>query len=231
MKTPQQRKEQSILKLKNYSIPYIDWLPVIESAEDVQARSAEQIAKRAIACLWVIQVACDLNNDQYDDETKIFIFDVLKKMQVFDALTEKEQAILNRDASAQDVINMVWKYEAYWVLLWALGIVDDLSYPVDIVDCDFAIQAVSSCDTFAAFMEKVQLRDIEEILDQADLIYRYDWACVNARLKQQDAPENLNSSVVVERHGALNWLIQTDSDWDYPDVSTKIKICYIKSHL
>ncbi|MFW1735916.1 DUF4272 domain-containing protein [Acinetobacter sp. ULE_I001] len=220
MKTPQQRKEQSILKLKNYSIPYIDWLPVIESAEDVQARSAEQIAKRAIACLWVIQVACDLNNDQYDDETKIFIFDVLKKMQVFDALTEKEQAILNRDASAQDVINMVWKYEAYWVLLWALGIVDDLSYPVDIVDCDFAIQAVSSCDTFAAFMEKVQLRDIEEILDQADLIYRYDWACVNARLKQQDAPENLNSSVVVERHGALNWLIQTDSDWDYPDVST-----------
>lgn len=220
MKTPQQRKEQSILKLKNYSIPYIDWLPVIESAEDVQARSAEQIAKRAIACLWVIQVACDLNNDQYDDETKIFIFDVLKKMQVFDALTEKEQAILNRDASAQDVINMVWKYEAYWVLLWALGIVDDLSYPVDIVDCDFAIQAVSSCDTFAAFMEKVQLRDIEEILDQADLIYRYDWACVNARLKQQDAPENLNSSVVVERHGALNWLIQTDSDWDYPDMST-----------
>lgn len=220
MKTPQQRKEQSILKLKNYSIPYIDWLPVIESAEDVQARSAEQIAKRAIACLWVIQVACDLNNDQYDDETKIFIFDVLKKMQVFDALTEKEQAILNRDASAQDVINMVWKYEAYWVLLWALGIVDDLSYPVDIVECDFAIQAVSSCDTFAAFMEKVQLRDIEEILDQADLIYRYDWACVNARLKQQDAPENLNSSIVVERHGALNWLIQADSDWDYPDVST-----------
>ena len=63
MKTPQQRKEQSILKLKKYSIPYIDWLPVIEAAEDVQARSAEQIAKRAIACSWVIQVACDLNHD------------------------------------------------------------------------------------------------------------------------------------------------------------------------
>ena len=220
MKTPQQRKEQSILKLKKYSIPYIDWLPVIEAAEDVQARSAEQIAKRAIACLWVIQVACDLNNDQYDDETQLFVFDILKKMQVLDALTEKEQAILNREASAQDIINMVWKYEAYWVLLWALGIVDELSYPADIVDCDFAIQAVSSCDSFAEFMAKVQLRDSEEILDQADLIYRYDWACVNARLKQQDAPENLNSSIVVERHGALNWLIQTDSDWDHPDVST-----------
>jgi hypothetical protein len=79
---------------------------------------------------------------------------------------------------------------------------------------------VTSCETFDAFMSKVKLREIEEILDQADLIYRYDWACVDARLKQQQAPANLNSSVVVERHGALNWLIQADSDWDYPDVST-----------
>ena len=220
MKTPQQRKDESILQLKQHSIAYIDWLPVIESAEDVQERNAEDIAKRAIACLWVIQVACDLNNDQYDEETQTFVFDVLGKMQVLDALTEKEKTILNREASPQDIINMVWKYEAYWVLLWALGIVDTLNYPDDIVDCDVAIQIVVSCDTFEAFMAKVQLRDIEEILDQADLIYRYDWACVDARVKQLDAPANLNSSVVVERHGALNWLVQTDSDWDHPDVST-----------
>ena len=135
-------------------------------------------------------------------------------------LTPKERAVLEDCADSAAIINMVWKYEAYWVLLWALGIVDELSYPADIVDCVFAIKAVSSCDTFAEFMAKVQLRDSEEILDQADLIYRYDWACVNARLKQQDAPENLNSSIVVERHGALNWLIQADSDWDHPDVST-----------
>jgi hypothetical protein len=37
---------------------------------------------------------------------------------------------------------------------------------------------------------------LDEILDQADLIYRYDWACVDARLKQQDAPENLNASLL-----------------------------------
>lgn len=141
-------------------------------------------------------------------------------MQVLDALTEKEKAILYEEVSQQDVINMIWKYEAYWVLLWALGIVDELNYPDNIVDCDFATQAVVSVSTFEEFMKKVKLREIEEILDQADLIYRYDWACVNARLKQQQAPAQLNSSVVVERHGALNWLIQSDSYWDYPDVST-----------
>ena len=42
----------------------------------------------------------------------------------------------------------------------------------------------------------------------------------DARLKQQDAPENLNASFVVERHGALNWLIQHDGDWDNPDLNT-----------
>jgi hypothetical protein len=57
-------------------------------------------------------------------------------------------------------------------------------------------------------------------LDEADLIYRYDWACVEARLKQRPTPANLNASVVLERHAALNWLIQYDADWDEPDVNT-----------
>ena len=118
----------------------------------------------------MIQVACDLDNQKYDDETQEFVFDVLSRMQVLDELTDKEKAILNRDVSQQDVINMVWKYEAYWVLLWALGIVDALNYPESIVDCDFAIQAVTSVESFDEFMQKVQLRDMEEILDQADLI-------------------------------------------------------------
>ena len=220
MKTPQQRKEQSIEILKHRDIPYIDWLPMIESVEDVEVRTAESIAQRAIACLWVIQVACDIDNGKYNDEIKDFVLNVLAKMQVMDALTENEKAILHEDVSQQDVINMVWKYEAYWVLLWALGIVEELNYPENIVDCDFAIQAVVSAKTFEEFMAKVKLRDIEEILDQADLIYRYDWACVNVRLKQEQAPAQLNSAVVVERHGALNWLIQSDSDWDHPNVST-----------
>ncbi|EPG36892.1 hypothetical protein F907_02593 [Acinetobacter colistiniresistens] len=33
---------------------------------------------------------------------------------------------------------------------------------------------VSVCGSFDAFMQQVELRSIDEILDQADLIYRYD---------------------------------------------------------
>ena len=220
MISPEQRKQISILKLEQKSIPLIQHLPIIESADEASLRSIVEIAKRAITCLLVIQIACDRANDQYDDETQKFMHDLLNKYKVTDELTSKEKAILDGEASSQDVINMIWKYESYWVLLWALGIVEELEYPDKTIDCDFAIEAVSSCASFQEFLGKTKLRDIEQILDEADLIYRYDWACVNARLKQHNPPANLNSSVVLERHGALNWLIQQDGDWDHPDVNT-----------
>ena len=39
----------------------------------------------------------------------------------------------------------VIEYEAYWTLLWALGIVATLDYPNHTIDCDFAMHAVARC--------------------------------------------------------------------------------------
>ncbi|WP_271812700.1 DUF4272 domain-containing protein [Clostridium beijerinckii] len=38
------------------------------------------------------------------------------------------------------------KYEAYWTLIWALGILDKLDYPSQICDCNFAINLVADCN-------------------------------------------------------------------------------------
>lgn len=65
------------------------------------------------------------------------------------------------------------------------------------------------------FRQKAKLRTKKEILDQADLILRINWACVSARVKNESAPSGLNSSVVYERHYSLNWLINYMSqEWD-----------------
>jgi hypothetical protein len=59
------------------------------------------------------------------------------------------------------------------------------------------------------------LRSKKEILDQADLILRLDWACVSTRVKNEPTPGGLNLSVVYERYYALNWLIKyMNLDWD-----------------
>ncbi|MGG2395709.1 DUF4272 domain-containing protein [Pseudomonas sp. SH1-B] len=219
--TPEQRKAASIARLQATDIPYIDHLPMIEAASDVRVRSKEEIARRAIACLVTIQAACDRNAGSYTAEAAQWCQELLEQYGVTE-LTAAEVQILNNQGERQDVINMVWKYEAYWVLLWALGIVERLDFPDHTIDCDFAIQAVSQHESLAAFLQQTHLRDIHSILDEADLIYRYHWACVDARLKQAPMPANMNASVVMERHAALNWLIDNDGqdDWDNPDVST-----------
>ena len=62
----------------------------------------------------------------------------------------------------------------------------------------------------------------DDLLDEADLIFRYDWACVDARIKGEPAPAGLNSEVVYERHWGLNWLIDADgqNDWDLVSCNT-----------
>lgn len=221
-KDPEARKAASIAKLQAENIPAIDWLPVIESVDKARIRSAEEIARRAIACLITIQAACEQNEDNYDDEGAAWCHGLLEQYNVADEITANERAILAKQGSEQDIINMVWKYEAYWTLLWALGIVEKLDYPDHIVDCQFAIDAVASCDDFADFMAKTRLRDIEEILDETDLIYRYHWACVDARINGREMPGGLLESVVMERHAGLNWLIGAydSDDWDNVPVHT-----------
>ena len=61
-----------------------------------------------------------------------------------------------------------------------------------------------------------EIRDRQEILDEADLTLRYDWACVDARVKGEETPASLDGGVVMERHYAFNWLIGASdgAEWD-----------------
>ncbi len=218
------RKEKSIEILKKYGVPFIEHLPHIETKETARIRTREEIAKRAMTCLIVIQYACDLN--QLDDvsdleESKEFILALLEKYGLNECITENEKQILyGSNIEQQDIINMIWKYEAYWVLIWSLGLVPTLEYPSTACDCEFAVKVVSTHNTFEEFLATTNLRDIDEILDEADLIFRYDWACVDARIKGNGAPANLDGGVVFERHKALNWLIDADGNDDWDNAST-----------
>jgi Domain of unknown function (DUF4272) len=83
---------------------------------------------------------------------------------------------------------------------------------------DFAASTMMERTT-SQFIEESNLRPIADILDQADLIYRYHWAVRNARIKGQQIPAALHPGVTAERHYALNWLTgYMEQAWD--DVST-----------
>jgi hypothetical protein len=69
------------------------------------------------------------------------------------------------------------------------------------------------------FIADAKLRPMSAILDQADKIYRYHWAVVDARVNGKSSLAKLEPGVTMERHYALNWLIgYMEQEWD--DIST-----------
>lgn len=51
MKRAEKRKKESIKFLKKQGIPYLEQLPRIESEEETQFRTLDEIAGRAVCCL------------------------------------------------------------------------------------------------------------------------------------------------------------------------------------
>lgn len=206
-----ERKNRSIQRLKGEGVPTIDHLPVIEDSSQVRPRTKEEVCNRAIA-LCVVSV----KGEGLDQET---INSLVEGLEIQDHLTPNERSFIEDESPTEhDKIQFVWRYECYWVMLWALGYIDEPGKPESICDVPHAVTFLHG-KSRAEFIDKAELRSIEEILDQADLIYRYHWAVVDARVNNGESPAGLDSGVVMERHHALNWLIRyMDQEWD--NVST-----------
>lgn len=218
----ERRKRASIAYIQERGIPHLETLPLLPPAAACVWKSQEDIARRAVALLIVIQYACDVAQGGDLEESTDFVMRMLRKFEVEDQLTEKERKLL-RDAEPveQEAVNIVWQYEAYWTLIWALGLVESLDFPDQICDCEYAIEAVSRCESFEEFYEKTVLRSREEILDEADQIYRLHWACVDSRIHGKEAPAGMNESIVMERRRGLFWMAGCDEeDWDHIPMDT-----------
>jgi hypothetical protein len=211
MTNPERRKKRSEKLLKTRGIPINPSLPVIESEEETTPRSARDIAKRAIGLCAVALRGQGLKRQE--------VISLLNGKDVWASATpEESKFLLKKKPARQEMINFKWRYESLWVLLWALGRVEDLGAPTSICDVQRAVSMVLEIPS-DDFIQRAKSRPISEILDEADLIYRYDWAVVDARIKGEEAPGNLDPGVIYERHYALNWLIgYMDQEWD--DVTT-----------
>ena len=73
MRKQEERKKKSIEFIKNLGIDVNEGLPYIEDSSEVKLKSVDEICKRAFACLFSIQVACDINqNADYQESVNFF---------------------------------------------------------------------------------------------------------------------------------------------------------------
>jgi hypothetical protein len=206
-----ERKERSVKRLQQEGVPTIAHLPVIEDSTEARSRTKEEIAHRAIAVCITAVKGEGLDQANVDR--------LVKKFGAEKFFSPKEAAFVkDPKPSKQDRIQFSWRYECLWVMLWSLGYVDQLDRPAGVCDVPKAVSFLRDRDT-AHFIKDAKLRPLSEILDQADLIYRYHWAVVESRVKKREAPGKLDGGVVQERHYVLNWLIgYMGQEWD--EIST-----------
>ena len=223
-KTAQQRKDENIKILKQEGVAVLESLPLRYENSEVTPRDIDEIVKRTVCSFTAIMCACTIRDEGSLGEenmawAKSFLGDA------YEGLSVKEKEVVEDRADMKTAVNMGWKYESLWALMWAMGLVEELSFPSEICDCAFVMDTFSGGD----FSACVKLRDTDEILQALDLIYRYHWACVNARVHGSDCA-GLDEEVVMERRGGLEWLCCKGAEndnltdeynaWDYPDLNT-----------
>lgn len=205
------RKLRSENILRAEGVPFFAALPVIETAAEAVKRSKEEVALRTLCLLFVAAKGEGLRQE--------IVEDVLESYELRPHLTPKELGfVLDNSPSQNDRVQFTWRHEAAWTLLWALGFVAELGRPSQICDVNFAASKMIETTT-SQFIKESELRPIADILDQADLIYRYHWAVRNASLKGRQTPAALNPDVTQERHYALNWLVMEQA-WDHVSTDT-----------
>lgn len=214
-KDQQERREQSEKYCKAHNIPiYTNPNSLfVDPEEKVVIRTQDQVVDRALALCYIGLKSEGLEQHHLDQLDKDY--HIMTKL----TLDEKAYATATHPTEQQK-INANWRYEGLHVMLWALGFIDSLNYPDTVCDVANDVKIIHHL-TEQQFKAKAKLRSKKEILDQADLILRLDWACVNARIKNQPAPGKLDKGVVFERHHALNWLINfMNEDWDHVSTDT-----------
>lgn len=205
------RKAKSEAQLRLEGVKVNPGLPVILDKAGARPRGKDEIVDRAIALLVVAQKGEGLAQDK-----------VLAAQTEWGAapfLSPKEQAFVALAApDPKTLAQFTLRYEALNVLHWSLGrrsSLEPTSHRAAAIDMVRLIKE----DGAPAYRKGGTLRSVDELLDAADLVYRYHWACADARAANQPAPQGVDCDVVVERHHALNWLLGYRSQaWD--DVTT-----------
>lgn len=207
------KETDEFLKKKAFQIPAA--LPPVVGEAELELRPAAEVAKRALALF-----AVAVRGESLAGKDELPVDELKEKMPLaFDAMSKKEKKYMAKpEPKEQETINFVWRYEALYLLQWALRMVDELPYPANVCDVPALAERITGMDE-KKLIANASLRPANEILDALDLYYRLNWVVQHSSTAGPERLKNLEPGVVHERHYALNWLTYFENaDWD--DVDT-----------
>lgn len=206
------RKARVEASLEEMGILVPPHLPPVVGEAEVELRSIDETARRALALFLVVRRAASLLDyggllSQAELERRSPIAAA--------ALSPREREFLAAATpSQQEVVNFCWRVEALHLLLWAIGGALNLPFPSHVCslpDLEKFMESVSE----AEFLAHASFRATGSILDALDMHLRCHWSIVERRKRGELDEHDPLGDVVPERHHALNWLVRFENaDWD-----------------
>lgn len=177
--------------------------------EELILRSVDEVIDRSLA-LMLVGIQAEAFAENKPNDPKQFERGCPRG---YAALTDKERSFINSESvDKQLLVNMFWRYESAMALQWAFGLQPKLvisgktSDRVDIVD-----KGLSLFDTNRVFT----VRSSDEILSTFDLYHCLHWLVLTTKSDNKLLVNEVNRSVIRERHYALSWLIRfSNNQWD-----------------
>ena len=209
--TAVERKQNTERLLKSLNIPFIDHLPLIKEEHEARIRTPQEIAERILVLTYLNYVS-----EKPEDKDKVITF--LKEQGLWNSVSNDEKELFSKELSDEEHINISWRSEAIWLLLWVINKIETIDLPNEEVSIPQILEMLPSFMTDTKnFVQSATIRKISEILDLSDLTYRLHWATRNTELNKTEELD-LNSSIISERHYAINWVTYYEEDWD--DITT-----------
>jgi len=175
-----------------------------------RVREAQEIARRSLALFGVIGLALRSPREE--------VLGWLKQASLWSELSPLELAYAESlSPTDRQRINASWRSEALLVLLWALGLVEQM--PALNEQCDTskfqAILPPFADITVDAFIASAQRRSEDVLLDMAADLLDAHWSARDALIHGKAMPAHLDIGIIQERHHAINWVIGYEGlPWD-----------------
>jgi len=223
------RLERVHAELLIRKVPTLSYPLFIDDAANTKLRDAQEVARRVL-----VLSAVTLRADGGSREKAM---QVINDLDLWSAVSPEERTYLEAEEADPDLSQkLLWRLEALWVLVWALGEIKELDWPTQMCDVSKLVTYLMLFENDETFVAKAKLRDTSEILDATQTTMLTHWAIRDAWVNRRPIPMDLDWSgdaervsvqqcptvgIVAERHHALNWLTCfQDADWDDVDTPT-----------
>lgn len=177
-------------------------------------KSKEEILKRALALLFIATYAESLEKTENIDSCRNFLFNQSRKYQISGTYSENElDFIFNNKPLESEIKSFSREYEASNILLWALNLTEEFSFPPISV---LSPELISKCSKYLNFDEiivRALIKDEDYILKNYDINHKILRSALDNKFSGKEIPSIINLDILESREKAFKWITST-LDWN-----------------